>query len=103
MTSVLILRCYLHSFMHVIQLFLILLWIDTSYSVVLHIVMLMFRFFLCLTSVWLKWTLLQTICSQTIKMESLYNMFTFFIINEAAGDNIDDTICGSLRNPIENL
>ena len=30
-------------------------------------------------------------------------MITFLKLTEAAGDNDDDTICGSLGNPTENL
>ena len=37
------------------------------------------------------------------KTGSLYNIFTFFIINEVARDNNDDTVYGSLRNPTGNL
>ena len=54
------------------------------------------------SSVWIKWTLFRAICFPTIKLKSLYIMFTFFII-KAAGDNNNDTLCDSLENPIENF
>ena len=54
-------------------------------------------------SVWIKETHFRRSCFQNIKMDLVFSMLTFFIINWIGWGNDDDTIVVSLGLPTEKL